>query len=255
MQVMEYLRAFLVGRLAWDRLGCLIIISGAFGLFSRSVVESVGGYRTRTVGEDIELVTRLHAQLRREGAPFEIAFVPDPVCWTEAPETISGLSRQRRRWQRGLAETMWRYRTTILNPRYGTLGLLALPYFVAFELLGAVIEAFGLVSVILAVALGSLSVSFLLSFLAVSILVGILISGASVVLEEYVMHRYERRRDISRLAFYAMAESFGYRQLNAYWRLRGLIDVSLRKSGWGAQQRLGLERGAEVPLPPEGGPV
>jgi cellulose synthase/poly-beta-1,6-N-acetylglucosamine synthase-like glycosyltransferase len=251
MQVVEYFRAFLVGRLAWQELKCMIIISGAFGLFNRALVEELGGYLHGTVGEDIELVTRMHAFLRREGRPFDISFVPDPVCWTEAPEEIGALSRQRRRWQRGLAETTWRYRRQILNPRYGTLGLLALPYFVAFELLGAAFEAFGLLSVILAFALGAFSVTFFLSFLAVSILLSILISASSVVLEEYVIHRYERKEEIARMIGYSVAESFGYRQMNAFWRCQGLVDAARRKSGWGAQQRRGLERVEEVPLPPE----
>jgi cellulose synthase/poly-beta-1,6-N-acetylglucosamine synthase-like glycosyltransferase len=250
MQIVEYFRAFLVGRLGWEQFNCMIIISGAFGLFNRELVEELGGYAHGTVGEDIELVTRMHTHLRREGLPFSISFVPDPVCWTEAPETLSGLSRQRRRWQRGLTETLWRYRRQVFNPRYGTLGLFALPYFLVFELLGAAFEAFGIVSAIIAFAIGAFSPSFFLSFMAVAILLSILISASSVVLEEYVIHRYERKEEIGRMILYSMAESFGYRQMNAYWRVRGLIDASLRKSGWGEQQRRGLERGAEVPLPP-----
>ena len=249
MQVVEYFRAFLVGRLAFDRFNCMIIISGAFGLFNRAFVEELGGYRHGTVGEDIELVTRMHTQLRREGVPFSITFVPDPVCWTEAPETVSGLSRQRRRWQRGLSETMWGYRRQVLNPRYGSLGMFALPYFLVFELLGSIFEAVGILSAILAFAVGAFSLSFFLSFMAVSILLSILISASSVVLEEYVIHRYERKEDIARMIGYSVFESFGYRQMNAYWRVQGLIDAIRRKSGWGEQVRRGLERTAEVPLP------
>jgi cellulose synthase/poly-beta-1,6-N-acetylglucosamine synthase-like glycosyltransferase len=255
MQVVEYFRAFLVGRLGLDSLRCLVIISGAFGLFSRAVVEEVGGYARGTVGEDMELATRMHAHLRRQGEPFEISFVPDPVCWTEAPETLGGLSRQRRRWQRGLGETLWTYRRAMLNPRYGALGLFALPYFLIFEFLGSVFQAFGVVVVIVAFILGAFSVLFFAAFMAVSILLGLLISAGTVVLEEYVVHRYQRRREIARLVLYSTLESFGYRQLASFWAVQGLIDVLRRKSGWGAQQRLGLERGAEVPLPPGGTPA
>jgi cellulose synthase/poly-beta-1,6-N-acetylglucosamine synthase-like glycosyltransferase len=252
MQVVEYFRAFLVARIGWDRINSLIVISGAFGLFSRSHVEAVGGWAHGTVGEDVELVTRLHGHLRKSGEPFEVSFVPDPVCWTEAPETIGGLARQRRRWQRGLAETLWRHKHMICNPRYGALGMIALPYFVAFELLGVLFESLGLVVSLVVFILGAFSLVVFVSFLAVSILVSMLVSAGSVVLEEYVVHRNQRRQDVARLVLYASLESFGYRQLNAYWRFRGLIDVSLRKSGWGEQQRRGLERGAEVPLPREG---
>jgi cellulose synthase/poly-beta-1,6-N-acetylglucosamine synthase-like glycosyltransferase len=255
MQVVEYFRAFLVGRLGFDRLRCLIIISGAFGLFSRALVEEVGGYAHGTVGEDMELVTRMHVHLRRQHQPFQVAFVPDPVCWTEAPETFGGLSRQRRRWQRGLGETLWRHRRAMFNPRYGALGLFALPYFFVFEFLGSVYQAFGLIVLIVAFALGSFSIIFFLAFMSVSIVLGLLISAGTVVLEEYVVHRYERRREIARLILYSTLESFGYRQLTAFWAFQGLIDVLRRKSGWGAQQRLGLERGAEVPLPPGSTPA
>jgi cellulose synthase/poly-beta-1,6-N-acetylglucosamine synthase-like glycosyltransferase len=255
MQVVEYFRAFLVGRIGWNALNCLIVISGAFGLFSRSEVEAVGGYATGTVGEDVELVTRLHAHLRRRGGPFLITFVADPVCWTEAPETIAGLSRQRRRWQRGLTETLWRHRRVILNPRYGTLGLLALPYFLVFELLGAIFEAAGIAVVGFTVVVGGFPFAFFAVFVVVSILISILISVSSVVLEEYVVRRSERRKDIARLVLYASVEAFGYHQINAWWRLRGLFEAAMRKGGWGEQQRRGLERGAEVPLPPGSSPV
>jgi cellulose synthase/poly-beta-1,6-N-acetylglucosamine synthase-like glycosyltransferase len=250
MQVVEYFRAFLVGRLGFDRLRCLVIISGAFGLFSRAIVDEVGGYAHGTVGEDMELVTRMQVHLRRQGEPFEITFVPDPVCWTEAPETFAGLSRQRRRWQRGLGETLWRHRRAMLNPQYGSLGLFALPYFLVFELLGCVFQAFGLVVVLVAFALGAFSILFVLVFVAVSMLLGVLISAGTVVLEEYVVHRYERRREIARVVLYSTLESFGYKQLTSLWAVQGLIDFLRRKGDWGAQQRLGLERGAaEVPLP------
>jgi cellulose synthase/poly-beta-1,6-N-acetylglucosamine synthase-like glycosyltransferase len=250
MQVVEYFRAFLVGRLGFDRLGCLVIISGAFGVFSRSLVEEVGGYALGTVGEDMELVTRLHGHLRRQKEPFLITFVPDPVCWTEAPETFGGLQRQRRRWQRGLGETLWRHRYALFNPRYGWLGLFALPYFLVFEFLGAVFQAFGFVVVVVAYAAGALSVGFFLAFTGVSILIGLLVSAGTVVLEEYVVHRYERRREIARMVLFSSIETFGYRQLASFWAVQGLVDVLRRKSGWGAQQRRGLEPGAEVPLPP-----
>jgi cellulose synthase/poly-beta-1,6-N-acetylglucosamine synthase-like glycosyltransferase len=155
-QVVEYFRAFLVGRVGWSRLRSLLIISGAFGVFRRDVVEAVGGWWPDTVGEDAELVVRMHRYLRERGEDYRIAFVPDPVCWTEVPETLRTLSRQRRRWQRGLAEALWRHRVMLANPRYGPIGLAAFPYFVVFELLGPLIELLGYLALPLAVAFGLL---------------------------------------------------------------------------------------------------
>ena len=251
LQVVEYFRAFLVGRVGWTRLNALMIISGAFGLFRRSVVEDVGGYWTQTVGEDVELVVRIHRHLRARGEPYRITFVPDPVCWTEAPEDFRTLSRQRRRWQRGLGQTLWRHRRLIGNPRYGTLGLLALPYFLLFEFLGPVVAFFGPIVTIAAFALGDLSVVFLVAFLLVAFLLGIVLSIAALTLEEFSFRRHQSARDIVRLLVYAIIENVGYRQLNDFWRALALVDLLRRKQGWGAQRRLGIGSQAATVLPSE----
>jgi cellulose synthase/poly-beta-1,6-N-acetylglucosamine synthase-like glycosyltransferase len=249
MQVVEYFRAFLISRLAFASFNGLLIISGAFGLFRRSLVEAVGGYARDSVGEDVELVARLHRYLRRRGEEFRISFIPDPICWTEAPETVRTLGYQRRRWQRGLGETLWRHRRAIANPRYGLFGLVTLPYFLLFEFLGAVIELIGLPIVLAAWLLGALSLSFFLGFFAVSVLLSVLLSIAAIMLEEYVVRRYRRPSDIARLILYAVLENFGFRQLTAFFRAVGAIDLVRRRKGWGEMPRRGLERRTEVRLP------
>ena len=249
MQVVEYFRAFLIGRIGWDSVNGLLIISGAFGLFSRPFVEAVGGYSRETVGEDVELVAHLQVHLREGGDEFRIAFVPDPVCWTEAPESLSQLSSQRRRWSRGLGETLWRYRRRVFNPRFGTFGLLALPQYLLFEFLGAFVELLGLAIVLVAWLLGVLSLSFFLAFLAVSILLSVLLSIGAILLEEYAVRRHERSRDIARLVLYAVAENFGFRQLTAFYRCLGMIDLIRGRKDWGEMERRGLERRSEAPLP------
>jgi cellulose synthase/poly-beta-1,6-N-acetylglucosamine synthase-like glycosyltransferase len=248
-QVLEYFRAFLMGRLTFDRLNAVLIISGAFGLFKRDLVEAVGGYAHNTVGEDAELVARLQGYLRRRGEPFRINFIPDPVCWTEAPSDVSTLSRQRRRWQRGLGETLWRHRRQIFNPRAGAFGLFTLPYFLFFELLGAVIEALGIPVVLIAWLIGVLSPTFFLLFLAVSVLLAVIVSLSALLLEEYADRRYERGGEMARLVFYALAEGLGYNQLTAYFRCRGFIDLLRRRRDWGVMTRRGLEQPAEAQLP------
>ena len=239
-QVVEYFRAFLVGRVGWSRLDALLIISGAFGLFRRSLVEVVGGWATDTVGEDVELVVRMHRHLRERGEEYRIEFAPDPVCWTEAPEDIRTLSRQRRRWQRGLAETLWRHRRITGNPRYGVLGLVAFPYFLVFELLGPVIQLLGLPATIAAAALGAVSYSFVAAFLVVSVLLGILLSVAALALEEFGFRRHVRGSEALRMLGYAVAENLGYRQLADVWRLQAFVDLARKKQGWGEMRRRGL---------------
>ena len=240
LQVVEYFRAFLVGRVGWSRLNALLIISGAFGVFRRSLVEAVGGYWTDTVGEDVELVVRFHRYLRERDEPYRIAFVPDPVCWTEAPEDLRTLSRQRRRWHRGLAQTLWRHKRLIANPRYGAFGLLAMPYFLVFELLGPVIEILGPVATFYWWAKGELSALFMVAFLLVAFLLGILLSVAALALEEFSFRRHPRTREVLRLVAYSILENLGYRQLNDLWRAIAFVDLARRKQGWGAQKRRGI---------------
>ena len=240
LQVVEYFRAFLVGRVGWSKLNALLIISGAFGLFRRSLVEAVGGYWTETVGEDVELVVRLHRYLRERDEPYTIAFVPDPVCWTEAPEDLRTLSRQRRRWHRGLAQTLWRHKRLIGNPSYGACGALALPYFVLFELLGPVIEIAGPVATVYWWWRGDLSTLFLVVFLVVAFLLGILLSVAALALEEFSFRRHPRTREVFRLVGWSVVENLGYRQLNDVWRTWAFVDLARRTTAWGAQRRRGI---------------
>jgi cellulose synthase/poly-beta-1,6-N-acetylglucosamine synthase-like glycosyltransferase len=245
VQVLEYFRAFLVARVAWSRMNALGIISGAFGLFHRSILETVGGYWTKTVGEDFELTLRLHRYLRERGEPYRIAFISDPVCWTEAPTQFGTLGRQRRRWQRGLWEGLRRHAGLIARPRYGVLGLVAMPYFVFFEFLSPLFALLGLVVTVLWWALGGLSTAYFLAFLAVSIGLGLLLTTAALALEEFSYQRYRKRREVARLLAYAVLENVGFRQLHDVWRAIGYVDIARRKQGWGAQQRRGFAAPAD----------
>lgn len=240
LQVLEYFRAFLVGRVGWTRLNALLIISGAFGLFQREALEEVGGFATDTVGEDMELVVRLHRHFRARGVPYRIEFVPDPVCWTEAPEDLRSLSDQRRRWHRGLGQTLWRHRQALGNPRYGSFGLLAMPYFFLFEFLGPVIDTFGVVLTIIAFVLGDLSTTSFVGFLLLAFMLAVVLSLAALVLEEFNFRRHQNTRDIVALLLYSVVENFGYRQLNDLWRVIALVDLARRKQGWGTQRRRGI---------------
>ena len=240
IQVVEYLRAFLFGRLGWNRLGGNIIISGAFGLFQREAVLQAGGYLHDTVGEDMELVVRLKRLSYERGGPGKIAFVPDPVAWTEVPETTKVLGRQRDRWHRGLADVLWRHRRMLFNPRYGVTGLFVYPYYAFVELLAPVIEAVGLVSLVLGLALGVVDWNFAGLFYLTAYGLGTALTAFTLILEDLSFHRYNSFRDRALLFWWALLENMGYRQLTVYWRLRGLWKFMRGRKDWGAMERKGF---------------
>ncbi|HZV83375.1 MAG TPA: glycosyltransferase [Brevundimonas sp.] len=244
LQTVEYLRAFLMARLAWSRINALTIISGAFGLFRRARVIEVGGYTHGTVGEDMELVVKLHRLMRDKGLPYKIAFVPEPVCWTEAPEDLRMLGRQRSRWHRGALETFERHWTMMFNPRYGRVGVVGFGYIFLVDVLGPIVELLGYVLIPVFWGMGLLSIEYLLAFLAVSFTFGVVISVGSLALEESELRRFPRARDLVLLTFVAVLENFGYRQLNNLWRLRGVWQYLRRSQSWGAMTRKGFRKAA-----------
>jgi cellulose synthase/poly-beta-1,6-N-acetylglucosamine synthase-like glycosyltransferase len=257
VQVVEYLRAFLLGRSGWSAVGALVVISGAFGVFRRDTVVEVGGFDLDTLGEDAELVVRLHRHLRAQRRRYRLLFLPEPVAWTEVPETVRVLGRQRRRWSRGLVETLWRHRTMIGNPRYGAVGVLALPFYVLFELLAPVVEIGGLVALLLGLLLGAIDWTFAVLFFLVAVGYGIALSLVALVVEEYSFHRYRGWRDLAAALGATVVENLGYRQVTAWWRLRGLSDALLRRRAqWGQMTRRGFTASPAGAGPvPASGPV
>jgi cellulose synthase/poly-beta-1,6-N-acetylglucosamine synthase-like glycosyltransferase len=240
-QIVEYLRAFLAARTGWSVLNSLLIISGAFGMFRRQDLIASGGYAHDTVGEDMELVTRMHRTLREAGRKYRIAFVPDPVAWTEVPSTLRVLRRQRDRWHRGLIDTLIRHRKMLLDPRYGTVGLLAMPYFFLFELLGPVIELVGYTFFAVGLLLGVLNLEFAVAFFLAAVGLGALLSISAVFLEELRLKRYPRWSDLLKLTIYGILENFGYRQLNTVWRALAIVSFLRKNTDWGAMERRGFD--------------
>ena len=237
MQVMEYIRAFLLGRSGWSRINSLPIISGAFGLFEREGLIEIGGYRIDTVGEDIDAVVRLHKKMKQDKEEYKISFLPDPVCWTQVPEKIKTLSRQRARWQRGLIETLTYNKDMIFNPKYGKLGVLSMPFFLFFEMFGPIVEITGYLMFIVFFLLGVFSLSYFLLFLSVAVIFGVLISLSSLLLAEMTLKRYEDPVDRLKLLFLAILENFGYRQLHTLWRIKGTIQFLRKEKKWGEMDR------------------
>ncbi len=243
-QIVEYLRAFLGGRVAFSFLRSLLIISGAFGLFRREAVVTAGGFSTSTVGEDMDLVLNLHQLWREKKADYRIVFVPDPVCWTEAPEDWKTLCRQRNRWQRGTVECVRSHLRMVFRPRYGAPGLFGLPYFSAFEIAGPAIELLGTVLTLAGLALGLIAPSVALLFFVVSVCFGIFLSASAVLLEGFTTKRYSSAGDIARLLLTAVIENFGFRQLLTVWRVKAVIDGLRGKKGWGKMKRRGFRPSA-----------
>jgi cellulose synthase/poly-beta-1,6-N-acetylglucosamine synthase-like glycosyltransferase len=240
IQVVEYLRAFLIGREAWAQGNMLTIISGAFGVFRADLVRAVGGYRKAAIGEDVDLVARLHRYLLDLGSDYRISFLPDPVCWTEVPSDMKSLGRQRARWQKGLLDVLWLNRDMLLRPRYGRIGWFALPYLWLFELIAPVIEITGLVTIVVAAMMGMLSHGFFLQFLIFGYAFATMISIGSVLQEEITYKRYNDWKDVARLISFCFLEHFPYRQLHMFWRLQGLWQYLRGDNDWGSLKRKGF---------------
>lgn len=237
-QIVEYFRSFLFGRVGWSRIDALMILSGAFGLFHKDTVLEAGGYRTDTKGEDIELTVRLHDRLLKKGAPYRLHHVLDPICWTDVPENLRTLGRQRIRWQIGLSETLWAHRGLLFRKGSGAPGWVALPFFLVFEWAGPLIEAFGYLLFVVGFAFGIIGPHSFLLFLGVAIGMGVLLSTSAVLLEEISFHAYPRKRDLAILLVAGVLENFGYRQIHTYWRLVGILQWLRRKeTKWGAMER------------------
>ncbi|MFN7979824.1 MAG: glycosyltransferase [Vicinamibacterales bacterium] len=240
IQTVEYLRAFLFGRLGWNLLGGNLIISGAFGLFRRDYLTEILGYATSTVTEDFELIVRLQRHLREHDIAAKVVFIPDPVAWTEVPTSVAVFGRQRERWHRGLIATMVAHRQVLFNPKYGATGLIAMPYFLFAELLAPVVEATGLVITVLCTLAGILSVRFAVAFFIAAYLFGTLLSLAAILMEEVSFHRYRRPTDTARLLWFAFIEPFGFRQITVWFRLKAFYKFLQGDHSWGRMRREGF---------------
>jgi len=245
-QTIEYIRAFMAGRLGWARINSLQIISGAFGLFRKERVISVGGYLTSsgkyakdTVGEDMELVVRIGRLMRELGRNYRICYAYNANCWTEVPEDLTSLKKQRYRWHRGLIEILTFHKKMLFSPIYGRTGLLALPYFLIFEVIGPLIEIQGYIMVIVAIMLGLINTEIAVLLFISTILMGVLISVSSLMIAEKDT-KYFKLKDHFLLVLYAIFENFGPRQLFSLWRVSGFLNLLKKPTGWGKPERKGF---------------
>ena len=241
-QVVEYLRAFLFGRNGFDVLNGILIISGAFSCFRRDALVSVGGYLTGSIGEDMEIVVRLHRELRKQNKKTRVTFIPDPVCWTEAPETFKTLSSQRKRWQKGTIESVRLHKSLFLNLKYGWIGAMVFPYYMFFEVLGPFIEITGYVVFIISLFLNIVPMHFAIAFITAAFLYGVVLSTLSICLEELSFKKYTKVEELLILMVTALLENFGYRQLTAYWRFKGFVEYFAGRRAWGKMEKKGFKK-------------
>ncbi len=246
-QVLEYLRAFLGGRLGMAMLRSTLIISGAFGIFRKDIAMACGGYRTESITEDMDLVVRMQKHMHERKKPYRVQFVPDPICWTEAPESLRVLARQRGRWHRGLIQTLIRFRGMLFNPRYGMAGMFALPFYALFEMTGPFIEVLGYAVFLGHVLVGKVDYPFAVIFFFVAVLYGTFVSLVAILLEELSSYRYPTPRAILVLAASGILENLFYRQYLAVVRAWSLLDYLRGKNEWGAMEKKGFAKAGQTP--------
>ena len=239
-QALEYNRTFLMGRVAWSRINGLLLISGACGVFDREIVIKAGGYDSKTVGEDMELIVRMRRYMYENDLKCRVVYIPDPLCWTEVPETLKILSRQRNRWTRGTIETLIKHKSLFLNPKYGNLGMLGIPYWFFFEWMAPYVEAIGIVYVILIIAIGTPNWPFFIILMGFTYFFAIVFSAWSILFEEFSFPRYRRNRDIVKLILISLIEPIVYHPFNVWFALKGNYHYFTGVRSWGKMERKGF---------------
>ncbi|MBA2661675.1 MAG: glycosyltransferase family 2 protein [Bradymonadaceae bacterium] len=241
-QIVEYLGAFLFGRMGFNRLGGNVIISGAVGLFLRTALVEAGGYARDTIGEDAELVIRLHRRECHRAVRRKVVQIPEPICFTEAPEDLATFARQRDRWHRGLADALWKHRAMFFSPRYGRTGMLVLPWFLVFELLAPLVELLGYLWLCSAVAFGFISWPMAGVFLLIALAWGLILSLQSILIDNWSFNVFRSSRSRIGLVLTAILFNVGYRHLTLVCRLSGLARYMIGSKTWGVMKRKGFRR-------------
>lgn len=244
-QAIEYTRGFLSGRTAWNYFNSLMIISGAFGIFRRDMVLEIGGYR-KCIGEDMDLVVRMHKHCKENKTPYKILFAADPVCYTQVPAEWKSLLKQRSRWHKGLLDSLVKGRKMFFNPKFGWVGLFGMPYFAFFEAVGPSIEFLGYASFIALWFAGKLAPWYAFLFFIVAVLANMGVNLGSVLIDNLLFSRYKNVRDVITLSIFAVFEMIGYRQLVTLWRMTATLSFPVNRMGsWGTIKRYDFEKKKE----------
>lgn len=245
-QVLEYNRAFLLGRLAWSRLNGLLIISGALGLFDKEIVIACGGYHRYTVGEDMELVVRMRRYMTEHKKPYKVEYLPDPLCWTEAPGDLNILMRQRNRWTRGTIETLFSHWSIFLNPKFGMMGMVSHPFWVLFEWLAPLVELFGILYFVTIAILGFANWPYFFVTLFFVYFFSISFTCYAILYDHIAFYRYKKWGMVFKQLGAAVVEPFLFHPLVMFAAIRGNFDYFvLGKRSWGNMTRVGLAKKKE----------
>ena len=237
LQTVEYLRSFFTGRIGAASMGMLLIISGAFGAFRKEALIAVGGYTTNCIGEDMEIVVKIHRAMRLAGKPYKISFLPDPICWTQPPDNLRDLYKQRKRWQIGLINVLLRHKDMAFNPKYGKTGLVMLPYYWIFEFIGPIFETLGYIVIPLSWWLGIIGWQFMALFFLLVVMIGLILSLGAIMQESFAMRKFPKISHVLILTGYALLDNFGFRQFNTIIRFVGFLKYRKEKESWGSMKR------------------
>jgi len=240
-QILEYLRAFLLGRMAWSRLNGLLVISGAFGLFDKKIAIEVGGYDTNTVGEDMEIIVRMRRHMQDMKLKYKVAYIPDPLCWTEAPDNYKTFISQRNRWTRGTIETLKKHRKIGFNRRYFSLGLLSYPYWFIFERMAPIVEVAGIVYFGVLIYFDYVRWDYSLAFILLAYTFSILFSIVAIISEELTYHQYKKKGMGLKLVIISFLEPIVNHPFILYSAIKGNIEYYFfKKHEWGTMTRKGM---------------
>ena len=238
MQVMEYDRSFLASRILMDQFNGNLIISGAFGLFKKETVVAAGGYDAGTLGEDMELVVKLHVYCRNNQQKYAIRYEPNAVCWSQAPTSLKDLMKQRRRWHLGLFQSMVLHRQIFANPRFGLVSWISYMYYLLFELLSPAIEVFGILTMVLAACFGFLNVPFMLRFFLFYAAYGAAMTMTAFFQRIDTQNLRIMLLDAARALAMCFMESLFFRYVLSFVRVTSFIGYKRKKNQWGAIKRV-----------------
>lgn len=246
MQILEYDRSFMASRILLDKFNGNLIISGAFGLFKKDIVSGVGGYDDTTMGEDMELVVKLHAFCRMNQIPYEIKYAPDAVCWSQCPSGIRDLIKQRRRWYLGLFQCLNKHRRMFLAPEFGVVGYLSYAYYLLYELLSPFIELFGLLTIVSAYFVELINVPFMILFFLVYAVYGAVLTITAFFARIYTQNITLSAPDVLKAVYLCVAESVFFRFIQAFTRMTAFFGYKKRRNAWGQikRQKIRLEQAA-----------
>ncbi|MCL2530582.1 MAG: glycosyltransferase family 2 protein [Oscillospiraceae bacterium] len=238
LQALEYNRSFLASRILLDTFNGNLIISGAFGLFKKSTVMNAGGYNTQTLGEDMDLVLRLHGYCRNNNIKYRMRYQPSAICLTQAPTTMHDLNGQRRRWHLGLLQSMLSHRRMMLNQKFGLVSFLSYLYYLFYELLAPFLELFGVITMALAYFAGMLNMGYMIAFLVLYALYGSIISLTAFSQHIYAQKIHMLPLEMLKAAFLSVLEFGFFRYVLVVVRVMAVFRYGKNKSTWGKIKRV-----------------